>query len=157
MSAGEDHRQRAEAQTAIEALEPFGGQWRMAADLAPGAGDAPRASTTFEWLAGKRFLVQRWEVDYPDAPDGIAIIGVDPTRGAYLQHYFDSRGVARVYDMTFSNGVWMLERFASEPDVSQRFTGRFSPDGDSIVGRWEISRDGSSWSPDFALTYLRAT
>jgi Protein of unknown function (DUF1579) len=141
----------------IEALEPLVGEWQMAADLAPDPTEAPRASTTFEWLAGKRFLVQRWEVDHPDAPDGIALIGIDPTKGTYLQHYFDSRGVARVYDMAFANGVWELERYASDPDFSQRFTGRFSPDGDSIVGRWEISKDGSSWSPDFALTYRRVT
>jgi hypothetical protein len=142
---------------AIEALEPFVGEWHMAVDLAPDPTVATRASTTFEWLVGKRFLVQRWEVEHPDAPDGIAIIGFDPTKGTFLQHYFDSRGVARVYDMAFSNGVWGLERFASDPDFSQRFTGRFSQDGDSIVGGWEISKDGSSWSPDFTLTYSRVT
>ena len=142
---------------AIEALEPFVGEWRMAADLAPNPTDAPRASTTFEWLAGKRFLVQRWEVDFPDAPDGIAIIGIGPATGTYLQHYFDSRGVARLYDMAFAHGVWTLERSASEPDFSQRFTGHFNQDGDSIVGRWEISKDGAGWSPDFTLTYRRVT
>jgi hypothetical protein len=143
--------------TGMETLEPLVGEWHMAAGLSPDPTAAPLASTTFEWLAGHRFLIQRWEVDHPDAPDGIAIIGVDPTRGTYLQHYFDSRGVARVYDMTFADGVWELERSASEPDFSQRFTGRFSPDGESIVGRWEMSRDGSNWSPDFNLTYRRVT
>jgi hypothetical protein len=142
---------------AIEALEPFVGEWRMAADLALNPTDAPRASTTFEWLAGKRFLVQRWEVDFPGAPDGIAIIGIGPATGTYLQHYFDSRGVARLYDMAFAHGVWTLERSASEPDFSQRFTGHFSQDGDSIVGRWEIAKDGAGWSPDFTLTYRRVT
>jgi hypothetical protein len=138
----------------MAALEPFVGRWTMAAEFDPES-TPPRAVTTFEWLAGKRFLVQRWEVDHPEAPDGIAIIGFDPTKATYLQHYFDSRGVARVYDMTFSNGVWELQRFASEPDFSQRFTGRFTDDGNSIVGAWEISRDGSGWEPDFNLTYTR--
>lgn len=127
----------------------------MAADSASDPTEAPRALTTFEWLVVKRFLVQRWEVDHPDAPDGMAIIGFEHSKGMYLQYYFDSRGVARVYDMAFSNGVWVLERFASDPDFSQRFTGRFSQDGDSIVGGWEISKDGSSWSSDFNLTYTR--
>lgn len=43
--------------------------------------------------SGRRFLIQRWEVDHPEAPDGIAIIGFDPDKGGLRQHYFDSRGV----------------------------------------------------------------
>ena len=100
------------------------------------------ARVTFEWLPGERFLVQRWEVPIPEAPDGIAIIGPDPKReGNYLQHYFDSRGVARVYKMSLANGIWQLWR--DEPDFSaldfaQRYTGTFSNDGRTITGAWEI-------------------
>ena len=32
------------------------------------------ARAIFEWLPGERFLIQRWEVPMPEAPDGIAII-----------------------------------------------------------------------------------
>jgi hypothetical protein len=99
--------------------------------------------------------VQRWEVEHPDAPDGIAIIGLDATGAGYLQHYFDSRGVARVYEMTFPDNVWTLERHAAAPDFSQRFTGTFDPDRNTIVGRWESSSDSSNWKPDFDLTYTR--
>jgi hypothetical protein len=75
----------------LDALEPFIGQWHMTVSFA----DAPKARTTFAWLTGRQFLIQRWEVEHPDAPDGIAIIGFDPETGAYIQHYFDSRGVGR--------------------------------------------------------------
>ena len=119
------------------------GTWPRVSPRTPA--DAPRARTTFEWLTGRRFLVQRWEVEHPDAPDGIAIIGSDPARAAYRQHYFDSRGVTRVYEMTLAHKVWTLERIASEPDFSQRFTGTCSDDGNTISGRWEISEDGSNW------------
>jgi len=37
---------------------------------------------------------------------------------------------------------------------SQRFTGRFSADGNTIFGTWEIG-DGSNWKKDFDLTYAR--
>jgi hypothetical protein len=112
----------------------------------------------FEWLPGGQFLVQRWEVAHPDAPDGIAIIGLGPDGKAYTQHYFDSRGGARVYAMNFSDGVWTLLR--ASPDFSpldfwQRFTGTFSDDGNTIHGRWETSSDGSSWEQDFDLTYTK--
>lgn len=138
-------------------LEIFVGQWRMAAGFTPGPADAPRAVTSFEWLSGRRFLVQRWEVDYPDAPDGIAIIGFAPGKASYVQHYFDSRGVSRLYDMDFADRTWTLHRSASAPDFSQRFRGRFSDDGNTIAGRWEISHDGTSWSDDFDLTYSRVS
>lgn len=99
--------------------------------------------------------MQRWTVDHPDAPDGIAIIGLADAAADYLQHYFDSRGIARVYEMTFADNVWRLERHGAAPDFSQRFAGTFSDDGNTIVGRWESSSDGSNWTPDFDLTYTR--
>ena len=54
------------------------------------------------------------------------IIGVDP-RGSFLQHYYDSRGVSRLYSMTFEDGTWTLPR--DKPDFSplhfsQRYVGQ---------------------------------
>jgi hypothetical protein len=118
----------------------------------------PMGQTVFEWLPGGRFLVQRWEVPHPDAPDGIAIIGLTGNADGFAQHYFDSRGVARVYAMTLSAAVWTLSRDApdfSPLDFSQRFTGTLSGDGSVIDGRWESSVDGSTWTHDFDLTYRR--
>jgi hypothetical protein len=142
------------------ALKPFVGEWNLVAvfkDMPPA--DAG-ARVSFDWLPGERFLIQRWEVPVPEAPDGIAIIGADPeSEGNYLQHYFDSRGVARVYKMSFEDGVWKLWRDNpdfSPLDFSQRYTGTFSDDGDTITGRWEICHDGKTWDHDFDLNYKRA-
>jgi hypothetical protein len=136
-------------------LEPFVGDWTMAVDLAelPPGSDPARAS--FAWLTGQRFLIQRWEVPIPEAPDGIAIIGAHPEReGGYLQHYFDSRGVERVYEMRFEDGTWRLWRDA--PGFFQRYTGTLSDDGRTIDGAWEISEDGETWRRDFGIVYTRA-
>ena len=144
----------------LDALAPFLGEWKL---LAGFDGTEPAdigARVSFEWLAGERFLIERWEVPIPEAPDGIAIIGGDPDRqDDYLQHYFDSRGVARVYRMRFGDGVWSLLRDTpdhSPLDFSQRFTGTFDDDGTTITGRWEICHDGATWERDFDLTYVRA-
>jgi hypothetical protein len=148
------------ASDTLGALAPFLGDWKLLAgfDGAPPADIGARVS--FEWLAGERFLIERWQVPIPEAPDGIAIIGGDPEReGDYLQHYFDSRGVARVYRMSFADGVWSLWRDTpdlSPLDFSQRFTGTFDDDGTTITGRWEICHDGTTWERDFDLTYARA-
>ena len=144
----------------LEALEPFVGEWRMAVAFEGMPPMDACARVSFEWLPGKRFLIQRWEVPIPEAPDGIAVIGADPERaGHYLQHYFDARGIARVYKMSFGDGVWQLWR--DEPDFSpldfaQRYTGTFSDDGQTIAGSWEISHDGKTWEHDFDLTYTKA-
>jgi hypothetical protein len=139
----------------LDALEPFIGQWQMTMGTTSPR-DAPHAFTSFAWLPGRRFLIQRWEVEHPDAPDGLAIIGFDSTQTSYVQHYFDSRGVVRTYVMDFADNVWTLLRIAAHSDFSQRFRGCFGADGGSIVGRWETSDDnGTSWSPDFDLTYIK--
>jgi uncharacterized protein DUF1579 len=143
------------AEQALGPLDALVGEWSITSSLAPDPSQAPRAWTSFEWLPGKRFLVQRWEVDHPDAPDGIAIIGFDQSKSTLLQHYFDSRGVARIYEMTFDGEVWTLERFAARPDFSQRFSGRFDEARDAITGSWESSVDGVEWTHDFDMTYTR--
>ncbi len=138
-------------------LERFIGEWTLRVAF-PGAAPFEGGRVVFEWMSGQRFLIERWEVPVPEAPDGLAIIGFDTGRGTLLQHYFDSRGIARVYTMSLEDGIWTLRR--DTPDFSplefaQRFTGRFSEDGAEIVGRWEIAHDGATWEHDFDLTYLR--
>ena len=81
------------------------------------------------------------------------IIGPSETADTFEQHYYDSRGVARVYKMTLSDGVWRLWREA--PGFWQRYSGRLSKDGSRIDGAWEKSADGSLWDLDFKLSYIR--
>jgi hypothetical protein len=67
-------------------------------------------------------------------PNGICIIGATgPENGSLQQHCFDSRGVARIYEMTVQDGLWTLWR--DGPDWPQRFTGGISEDGNTIIGR----------------------
>ena len=137
----------------LDDLEALVGRWDLTSSLGP-PGAPVQAETTFEWLEGRKFLIQRWHVDHPDAPDGIAVIGFDEEKGTYLQHYFDSRGIARTYEMSLQGGTWRLERRA--PDFSQRYAGVFDDSGDTISGSWELSTDGTNWEHDFDLTYRRA-
>jgi hypothetical protein len=73
--------------------------------------------------------------------------------------YFDTRGVARVYKMSFGNGIWRLWRDTpgfSSLDFSQRYAGTLSDDRKTIAGAWEIRNDGRSWEHDFDLTLITA-
>jgi hypothetical protein len=42
------------------------------------------------------------------------------------------------------------------PGFSQRFTGTFSPDRNTITGRGQLSRDGATWDDDLSLIYRKA-
>jgi hypothetical protein len=76
-----------EPAASLDTLDVFLGEWDMVASFETSPADRPRARTTFDWLSGRRFLIQRWEVDHPDAPDGIVIIGFDDDNATLLQHY----------------------------------------------------------------------
>ena len=141
----------------LDRLNPFVGEWDL--DVSLPSPDEVRARAVFEWALDGRFLVQRVEISIPEAPNSIALMGADPGGDAFTQHYYDSRGVIRLYAMTFEDGVWTLRR--DSPDFSelsffQRYTGTFSVDGDTIDGRWELSHDeGATWEHDFDLVYRR--
>jgi hypothetical protein len=149
--------EQAARRAAMERLSPLVGEWNMESSLAPPGG--MRARTVFEWALGEQFLVQRAEVEHPDVPDGLSVIAFEPQTRGFTQHYFDSRGVVRVYSMTFDGGVWTLQRDSPDftpLDFAQRFVGEFSEDGASIRGRWETrSPDRSTWEKDFDLTYVK--
>jgi len=142
------------------ALEPLIGTWSLEVEFPTGDFPEVPAQSTFEWLFGRAFVLQRDTIDHPDAPNGHIIVAPDPGRpDGWTQHYFDSRGVVRVYEMTFDGREWVLLR--QKPDFSplhfaQRYVGRLSDDGDTITGRWEIDEDGTGWRTDFLLTYRRA-
>jgi hypothetical protein len=139
---------------ALERLDGLVGQWTIEA-APPGGPPWPgEGRVTIEWLEGRTFLIERWTVDLPEAPDGIAIIGAGDEPETFRQHYFDSRGVHRIYEMTLGDGVWRLWRDAPDP-FPQRFSGTFDDDGTTIAGRWEKAEDGSNWETDFELTYRK--
>ena len=79
--------------------------------------------------------------------------GAGRDRGATASHYFDSRGVHRIYQLSFDDGVWRLWR--DEPGFNQRFAGTFEDDGNRMVGLWEASEDGSRWEHDLGITFVR--
>jgi hypothetical protein len=64
----------------LERLDAFIGEWSIEASFGPEV----TGRAVFEWVLGGQFLRERSEVpDVPEAPDGIAIIGVDRNGEAY--------------------------------------------------------------------------
>lgn len=150
---------------ALARLDIFIGEWVVEARFPEGEspsiaeGGGPQVRSGFEWALNGQFLLQRTEVPVPEAPESLTIVSTDLETGAYTQHYFDSRGVVRLYAMSLADGVWTLTRESSDfspLDFRQRFTGTFSQDANTISGAWEKCFSGADWEHDFTLTYRRA-
>ncbi|GAA1041702.1 hypothetical protein GCM10009557_66030 [Virgisporangium ochraceum] len=91
-----------------------------------------------------------------DGGGALSVYSVDP-KGGFVQHYFDSRGVTRLYAMTFTDGVWTLVRESADfspLDFRQRYVGTFSADGNRIDGAWEMAQPGADYEVDFQMNYM---
>jgi hypothetical protein len=141
----------------IERLTPLLGAWDVQVALPQAEG--VRGRTVFEEILDGRFVLTRTEVDHAQAPDSVSLIVADASGDAYTQHYFDSRGVVRLYAMTFRDRTWTLARERpdfSPLDFAQRFAGTLADDGRTIRAAWETAHDDGPWELDFELVYTRA-
>jgi hypothetical protein len=136
----------------LKSLERLSGRWEIEITH-PHIEGKVRGSASFEWLWANRFLLLRSNIEHPDFPDSISLIGIEEGAENFTMHYFDSRGVARTMSMSLADGVWRIWREGS--DFSQRYTGRFEDHGTAITGRWEINEDGTTYKHDFGLTYRK--
>jgi len=148
----------------LEPLCRLVGTWDTEATHPALPGVQVRGTVTVEWLEGKSFLIHRGQVDHPDFPDSISIIGLtdqDRAHGASApagarqlsMHYYDSRGVFRLFEASADDQSWRFWRNA--PGFSQRFTGTFTNGGDVIVGVTELCEDDVTWKDDLRITYRR--
>lgn len=160
---------------ALKRLGRLVGSWTTEATHPALPGVVVRGSAEVEWLEGARFLIQRTRCEHPDFPDAISIIGVmerdrvdpaaapvasaaaatvtTPSEPRLCLHYFDSRGVFRVFEAGADETSWRLWR--DSPGFSQRFTAKFADDGDTIVGHWQLCRDDVNYEDDLQITFRR--
>ncbi len=69
---------------------------------------------SFEWL-DNAFIIGRWD-GKNEIPRSIFIMGRNENKpdNEYIMFSYDSRGVSRIYDMSFENGVWKFWREDSD-------------------------------------------
>jgi hypothetical protein len=148
----------------VELLGRLVGTWTIEASHPAMPGMVVSGTVNIEWLEGARFLIHRARVEHDDFPDSISIIGVtdhDRAEGAsesddeprLSMHYFDSRGVFRVYAASIDDAAWRMWRDA--PGFSQRFAGTFADENDTIAGAWQLCTDDKTWQDDLKITYRR--
>ena len=151
---------------AIRLLRRLVGTWTTEATHPAMPGVVVHGTAVIEWLEGERFLTIRARNDHPQFPDSLSVLGrMDQDRAGpaaseadagdppLRMHYFDSRGVFRDQEVHVDDEAWYWSRMA--PGFSQRFTGRFSADGNSIDGRVQLCEDDVHWADDLQITYRR--
>jgi hypothetical protein len=120
------------------------------------------AEATIERLG--EFVVYRSTGEPAEMPATISVIGGAPDGQPQTMHYFDSRGVKRLYLTTVEGSTWKIWRAPGEdwngpdgPGFNQRFIGEISADGRTIESRWErgLGHSGDEWELDFPMTYVR--
>lgn len=109
--------------------------------------------TSFNWIEGGAFLIMHSENDEEKIPDSTAIFGSDDATGEFFMLYFDERKVSRKYEVSFQDNV--LKWWRNDPGFSQRFTCKFTDNDNTIVGKGEMCKEGTTWEKDLELTYNR--
>ena len=150
-----DHMNRSIANPALKSLDLLIGEWETElsnASFLPNVSDTLKGKASFDSLENNGFLVLR-QGGHP-LPWARWLIGRDESDENYSMLYFDNRGVSRKYEMSFEGGIWKIWRHAT--GFWQRFKGKISKDGKTIIGHWERSMDeGKNWDHDFDLNYFR--
>lgn len=158
------------ADPTLAELDRLVGTWATEATHPALPGVVVHGTAVGAWLAGGRFLTLRACTDHPDFPDSLSVIGdmghdrVDGAgapagagpaarTSALRMHYFDARGVFRLYEVRVDDASWQWWRDAA--GFSQRFTGRSADGGETIVGRSQLCTDHVHWADDLAITYRR--
>ena len=143
-------------------FEPLIGTWH-------GAGEVPidppmriSVEATIERMG--EFVVLCSVGEPAEMPDSVSVIGGAPDGEPQPMHYFDSRGVRRLFLMSLEGSTWRIWRAPGEdwngpdgPGFNQRFIGEISPDGATIDGRWErgTGEKDDEWELDFPFRYVR--
>ncbi|SDO37422.1 hypothetical protein [Halobacillus aidingensis] len=98
----------------LKRLEFFIGEWEIEVIHPQFKTSSIKGQTLFDWMEKEKFIVQRTFIKQMEFPSSTIVYDYDSNTSNYLQHYFDSRGVTRLYYMNLKSGLWELWRNSSD-------------------------------------------
>jgi hypothetical protein len=146
----------------MKQFEPLIGEWRVEGEIPIEPPMKVSGEATIERLGA--FIVFRSVAEPAEVPDSLSVIGGAPEDEPQPMHYFDSRGVKRLFMTAVEGSTWKIWRAHGEdwngpdgPGFNQRFIGEISADGRTIEARRErgMGDAGDEWELDFPITYAR--
>jgi hypothetical protein len=144
----------------LDAFEAWLGDWTTVGVHPLLRGGEVHGRASFEWGPGRRFVEIRASVDHPDFPDSISLLGpasedIDAPTGSLVLHWFDSRGVQRIYTVDrVTERSFRLTRDA--PEFNQRMTYELDADPGTARATGEMQRPGEEWGDDLSMTLTRS-
>jgi hypothetical protein len=129
------------------------GEWKVIGKHPLFPGVTLTGTTIFKWIENGAFIQMNNFINHEQFPDGITILGSDNSDQEYLMLYYDERGVSRRYNCTIKNNIWSWWR--DDPDFSQQFHCEIRDNGNTIISKGKMSRNGGPWEDDLELTYSR--
>jgi hypothetical protein len=137
-------------------LKPFKvliGNWQTTGSHPYLPGVTLQGHTSFDWLEGGAFLIMHAEIENPKFPDGVEIYGSDDESKNFFMLHFDERGISRKYDVSMYGN--QLKWWRDDPNFSQRFTLTVEDNGNKMISKGEMSREGAPWEDDLTLNFER--
>ena len=138
---------------ALAALEPLMGQWEYTmynAWFLESMETKVKGFTTIERLHDSFVVIRSSSAD--KKPEDIWVIGYSDPQKKYQMFYYDQRGVARIFNMTFDGRRLFFSR--EDEDFYQRMTIEIKSDGLHSVA--EASEDkGKTWRKDLEMIHKR--
>ena len=138
---------------ALQLLAPFIGHWRTTGTHPLVPNTTFHGRTSFEWYEHGAFVLVRSEIDEPEIPSAVAVIGSDDAAGTFTMVYFDERDVSRRYEVEVDGNELRWHR--DEAGFAQTMVLTLAADGRRIDARGTMSRDGGPWEDDLQLGYER--
>ena len=129
------------------------GEWKTVGKHPLMLGEELNGNASFKWIEGGAFIMMHAAIEHKDFPAGVAIFASDDASEEFTMNYYDERKVSRKYTCTIENNVWKWWR--NDAHFSQRFTCTISEDGNKIISKGEMSKNGGAWEKDLELTYTR--
>jgi hypothetical protein len=138
---------------ALALLEPLIGEWEFTMYncwFLESMDTEVKGYTTIERLHDSLLIIRN--SDAGKKPDDIWVIGYSDPQEKYQLLYYDQRGVARIFNLTFDGKKMIFWR--EDKDFYQRVTLEINSDGLHSVA--EASEDkGKTWRKDLEMAYTK--
>ncbi len=157
-----DAKPPAKPSAAHKLLHVWMGKWNTTGQQHEGpVGPAAKivATDTYEWAKGEFFMVHRFDGKVGDSDAScIEITGYEPQTKSYPAHTYYSTGLTNDWQSHESAGTWTLtgDWDMAGKNAKARCTTVFSPDGNSMTGKWEMSIEGSGWQTFWDIKAIKA-
>lgn len=92
----------------------------------------------------------RSQVEHPDFPDGVAIIGSDQDASRFVMSYFDERGVSRLMEVEAAGHQITWRHDGANLRQTLTLTAKA---GETVISQGRMSMNGGPWGTTYPKSF----